>query len=64
MSEDGATPQHDEAPLQERLAAHERLSTGALARWTRVCATRPWRVVVEYDADGAAHVRAEPADGD
>jgi RND superfamily putative drug exporter len=28
-----------------RLAAHERLSTGALARWTRACATHPWRVV-------------------
>jgi RND superfamily putative drug exporter len=29
----------------ERRAAHERLSTGALARWTRACATHPWRVV-------------------
>ena len=29
----------------ERLAAHERLSTGALSRWTRACATHPWRVV-------------------
>ncbi len=28
-----------------RLAAHERLSTGTLARWTRLCATHPWRVV-------------------
>ena len=28
-----------------RLAAHERLSTGALARWARACATHPWRVV-------------------
>ena len=28
-----------------RRAAHERLSTGALARWTRACATHPWRVV-------------------
>jgi putative drug exporter of the RND superfamily len=26
-------------------AAHERLSTGALARWTRACATHAWRVV-------------------
>ena len=32
-------------PGNERLAAHERLSTGALARWTRRCATHPWRVV-------------------
>jgi RND superfamily putative drug exporter len=29
----------------ERRAAHERLSTGTLARWTRACATHPWRVV-------------------
>ena len=29
----------------ERLAAHERLSTGALASWMRTCATHPWRVV-------------------
>jgi len=28
-----------------RLAAHERLSTGALARWARACATHPWRVL-------------------
>jgi putative drug exporter of the RND superfamily len=29
----------------ERRAAHERLSSGGLARWTRACATHPWRVV-------------------
>jgi RND superfamily putative drug exporter len=29
----------------ERLAAHERLSTGALANWARACTTHPWRVV-------------------
>jgi putative drug exporter of the RND superfamily len=29
----------------ERRAAHERLSTGGLARWARACATHPWRVV-------------------
>jgi RND superfamily putative drug exporter len=28
-----------------RRAAHERLSTGALSRWARRCATHPWRVV-------------------
>jgi RND superfamily putative drug exporter len=28
-----------------RLAAHERMSTGALARWARACATHPWRVM-------------------
>jgi putative drug exporter of the RND superfamily len=26
-------------------AGHERLSTGALARWMRVCVAHPWRVV-------------------
>ena len=35
-------------PPTERLAAHERLSTGGLARWTRACATHPWRVVVGW----------------
>jgi putative drug exporter of the RND superfamily len=34
-----------EEPNFERRAAHERLSTGALARWARACATHPWRVV-------------------
>jgi putative drug exporter of the RND superfamily len=29
----------------DRRAAHERLSTGSLARWARACATHPWRVV-------------------
>src|SRR5215203_2211241 len=29
----------------KRRAAHERLSTGGLARWTRACASHPWRVV-------------------
>ena len=28
-----------------RRVAHERLATGALARWTRACAEHPWRVV-------------------
>jgi RND superfamily putative drug exporter len=32
----------------ERRAAHERLSTGALARWTRACATHPWRVILGW----------------
>ena len=31
-----------------RRAAHERLSTGALARWSRHCATHPWRVVFTW----------------
>jgi putative drug exporter of the RND superfamily len=33
---------------QDRLAAHERLSTGALARWTRHCAVHPWRVIITW----------------
>ncbi len=28
-----------------RRVAHERLATGALARWTRACAEHPWRVI-------------------
>ena len=31
-----------------RLAAHERLSTGGLARWMRACATHPWRVILSW----------------
>ncbi|HEX7254728.1 MAG TPA: MMPL family transporter, partial [Gaiellaceae bacterium] len=34
--------------MGQRLAAHERLSTGALARWTRMCATHPWRVLAGW----------------
>jgi RND superfamily putative drug exporter len=30
----------------DRRAAHERLATGALARWARTCATHPWRVIL------------------
>jgi RND superfamily putative drug exporter len=35
-------------PMSDRLAAHERMSTGALARWARACASHPWRVVVSW----------------
>jgi RND superfamily putative drug exporter len=35
-------------PTRERRAAHERLATGGLARWTRACATHPWRVVFGF----------------
>ena len=31
-----------------RLAAHERLSTGALATWMRACANHPWRVMITW----------------
>jgi putative drug exporter of the RND superfamily len=33
---------------QDRLLAHERLSTGALASWMRACASHPWRVVLAW----------------
>jgi putative drug exporter of the RND superfamily len=39
------TPDADERPPPERRADHERLSTGALARWTRANAAHPWRVI-------------------
>ena len=39
--EQGTTP-------TDRRAAHERLSTGSLARWARFCATHPWRLVVGW----------------
>ena len=35
-------------PSSDRLAAHERLSTGALSAWTRACANHPWRVVFSW----------------
>jgi putative drug exporter of the RND superfamily len=31
-----------------RRAAHERLATGVLARWSRICATHPWRLVAGW----------------
>src|SRR3954449_2236027 len=40
----GTVPEAERTDM-ERRAAHERLSTGALARWARACATYPWRVV-------------------
>ena len=38
----------DVEPTATRRAAHERLATGGLARWTRACATHPWRVVLGW----------------
>ena len=35
-------------PGRGRQAAHERLATGGLARWARMCATHPWRVIVGW----------------
>jgi RND superfamily putative drug exporter len=40
--------EQNEASGSERRAAHERLSTGALARWARLCASHPWRVVFSW----------------
>ena len=37
-----------EAPMGDRRLAHERLSTGGLARWMRACASHPWRVIVSW----------------
>jgi putative drug exporter of the RND superfamily len=44
-SDKGGKQTMTEQPRLERRAAHERLATGGLARWTRACATHPWRVV-------------------
>jgi RND superfamily putative drug exporter len=38
----------EHSPPTERRLAHERLSTGALASWARMCATHPWRVVLGW----------------
>ena len=46
-TENAGTPSHVAEPM-ERRAAHERLATGGLARWTRACATHPWRVVAGW----------------
>ncbi|HSC90621.1 MAG TPA: MMPL family transporter [Gaiellaceae bacterium] len=42
---DETQPDNRSAPPADRLLAHERLATGALARWARACATHTWRVV-------------------
>jgi putative drug exporter of the RND superfamily len=47
MTEHTPAPQPPD-PASEHRAAHERLSTGALARWTRACASHPWRVVFSW----------------
>jgi RND superfamily putative drug exporter len=45
-----------QGPMVERRLAHERLSTGGLARWTRAFASHPWRVVVAWAGIVAALV--------
>jgi RND superfamily putative drug exporter len=47
VSNRGTVPDPKDTP-PERRAAHERLATGGLARWTRACATHPWRVVFAW----------------
>ena len=44
----GAAELGAQEPASQRRAAHERLATGALARWMRRCATHPWRVVLAW----------------
>src|SRR3954471_23876953 len=41
----GTGPAAQESATDHR-AAHERFATGAWARWIRMCATHPWRVVL------------------
>jgi RND superfamily putative drug exporter len=48
---------------RERLSAHERLSTGALASWMRANASHPWRVIVIWLAIIAALIFAVGAFG-
>jgi RND superfamily putative drug exporter len=40
----------ERADERARLAAHERMSTGTLARWTYACAVHPWRVMLAWVA--------------
>ena len=45
MTFDSGTETNPEPAVPERRAAHERMSTGALARWARANASHPWRVI-------------------
>jgi putative drug exporter of the RND superfamily len=45
MTSNAATPSPSASPR-----AHERVSTGTWARWARLCATYPWRVVLSWVA--------------
>jgi putative drug exporter of the RND superfamily len=38
--------ERDTGSDNQRRLAHERLSTGMLARWDRVCASHPWKVII------------------
>ncbi len=50
MNDGPPTPPPAPSPpaVAERRVAHERLSSGALARWMRACATHPWRVILGW----------------
>jgi RND superfamily putative drug exporter len=50
MSAHTETPDNGAAgpPTNGHRAAHERLATGALAGWARICATHPWRVILGW----------------
>ncbi len=48
MGDNEGSDGRQELPAQGRRAAHERLSTGALARWMRACATHPRRVFLAW----------------
>jgi len=45
---DGLTDPAADQSQDDHRAAHERLATGSLARWARMCATHPWRVVAAW----------------
>jgi RND superfamily putative drug exporter len=45
MTEQRPGAERESVPNQGRRAAHERMATGGLARWTRACSRHPWRVV-------------------
>src|SRR5262245_43163678 len=47
-SSEGAGMSETESAGLDRRAAHERLSTGALARWMRWCANHTWKVVLGW----------------
>jgi RND superfamily putative drug exporter len=40
--------EHELSTNGERRAAHERMSTGTLARWTYFAASHPWRVILSW----------------
>src|SRR6266508_6308822 len=49
--------ERDTGSDNRRRSAHERLSTGALARWDRVCASHAWKVIIASLASIAVLLR-------